>query len=144
MLEHLNIKPEHILETDSVWFQSLFKSCFKKEDPWIQHLGETQYGAFHLNRQAFIFTYTVENFTDLLVIGSHPDQRRKGLASVLLGWFIDQSPKGQKFFLEVECQNIAAINLYKKLGFELVSVRKGYYQQPFSQPLDAYVMAYQK
>ena len=29
-------------------------------------------------------------------------------------------------FLEVACNNIAAINLYKKLNFNIVSVRKGY------------------
>lgn len=144
MLEHQNIKPEPLTEYDSDWFQELFKMCFDRDDPWLQHLGKPKYEAFHFNRQAFIFVYTVEDYTDLLTIGVRPELRRTGLATFLLEWVIEQAPKEQKFFLEVECQNIAAINLYRKIGFEQVTVRKGYYAQPVGPALDAYVMTYQK
>lgn len=145
MLEPQNIKPEPISESDIDWFQALFKLCFDRDDTWIEHLGKPKYEAFHLHRQAFILTYTVEDYTDLLTIGVHPDQRRKKVAASLLEWVIVQSPKAQKFFLEVECQNTAAIGLYKKIGFELISIRKGYYTQPSGGPaLDAHVMTYQK
>ncbi len=144
MLEHQNIKPEPITKDDASWFQPLFKICFERDDLWLQHLGDQKYEAFHINRQAFIFTYTVENYTDLLTIGVHPDQRRRGLACSLLKWMIVKAPEEQKFFLDVECENVAAIQLYKKVGFELISIRKGYYPQLSGLALDAYVMTYQK
>jgi ribosomal protein S18 acetylase RimI-like enzyme len=62
----------------------------------------------------------------------------------LLKWLIAKAPEGQKFFLDVECQNIPAIELYKKIGFEFVSIRKGYYPQLSAPALDAFVMTYQK
>lgn len=144
MLERQNIKPEPITKDDAFWFKSLFKKCFDRDEAWLQHIDDQKYEAFHLNRQAFIFTYTVERYTDLLTIGVHPNQRKKGLAIFLLQWVIARAPKEQKFFLDVECQNMIAIHLYKKVGFELISVRKGYYPQLFGPALDAYVMAYQK
>ncbi len=143
MLEPQNIKPEPITK-DNSWFQPLFKACFNREDPWSQHLGDTKYEAFHINKQAFIFTYTVEDYTDLLTLGVHPNQRKKGLATFLLGWVIAKAPESQKFFLDVECQNTAAIHLYRKIGFEMVSIRKGYYPQPSGLAIDAFVMTYQK
>lgn len=139
-----NIKPEPIIQSDVSWFQQLFKVCFERDDPWFQHLGKPKYEAFHLDRQVFLFTYTVEDYTDILTIGVHPSLRKRGLASFLLNWMIENAPKGQKFFLEVECQNTAAIRLYTKIGFELISIRKGYYPQNSGPALDAHVMAYQK
>ena len=144
MLEHQNTKPEPITKDDASWFQPLFKVCFDREELWSQHLGDHKYEAFHISKQAFIFTYTVGDSTDLLTIGVHPDQRKKGLATYLLKWVIAKAPEGQKFFLDVECQNIVAIQLYKKIGFEFVSIRKGYYPQLSAPALDAFVMAYQK
>ncbi len=144
MLELQNIKPDPITRDDAFWFQPLFKVCFNREDLWSQHLGDSRYEAFHINQQAFIFTYTVEEYTDLLTIGVPPDQRKNGLATFLLEWVIAKAPEAQKFFLDVDCQNTAAIGLYKKMGFEMVSVRKRYYPQPSGLALDAFVMTYQK
>ena len=50
--------------------------------------------------------------------------RRKGYASLLLSKLISFD---KPISLEVRCDNIAAIDLYKKYGFKEVSVRKGYY-----------------
>ena len=144
MLERQNIKPEPISKDDAPWIKPLFVECFGKEDPWFERLGDSKYEAYQLNKQAFIFTYIVVDQTDLLTIGVNKEARKQGLATKLLNWIIDKSPAGQKIFLDVECQNIAAINLYKKIGFELISVRKGYYQQDNGTAIDALVMAYQK
>ncbi len=144
MLEHQNIKPEPITKDDASWFQPLFKVCFDREELWSQHLGDNKYEAFHIDKQAFIFIYTVEDCTDLLTLGVHPAQRKKGFATALLKWVITKAPKAQRFFLDVECQNIAAIQLYKKIGFEFVSIRKRYYPQFSGPALDAFVMTYQK
>lgn len=143
MSELQNIKLEPIT-SDDFWFHPLFKACFNQEDPWSQHLGDTKYEAFHINQQAFIFTYTIEDYTDILTIGVHPNHRKKGFATFLLKWVMAKAPEAQKFFLDVECQNTAAISLYKKLGFKTISIRKGYYPQSLGPALDAFVMTYQK
>ncbi len=144
MLELQNIKPAPISKDDAPWIKPLFVECFGKEDPWLERLADNKYEAYQVNKQAFIFTYIVGNQTDLLTIGVDKSTRKQGLATKLLNWVIDHAPAGQKIFLDVECQNIAAINLYKKFGFELISVRKGYYQQDNGTAIDALVMAYQK
>ncbi len=51
--------------------------------------------------------------------------RCKGIASNLLKYIINLDP--DNITLEVREDNIAAINLYKKNGFEIVSKRKQYY-----------------
>lgn len=51
--------------------------------------------------------------------------RRRGIATNLIKSIIDSKP--ENITLEVRENNIAAINLYKKLGFEIVSKREKYY-----------------
>lgn len=55
--------------------------------------------------------------------------RRQGLGERLLASFIEKCREkgGEKIFLEVRSRNTPAISLYKKAGFEEISVRKGYY-----------------
>ena len=144
MLELLNIKPEPILKEDALWIKPLFIECFGKEDPWLERLEDSRYEAYQINKQAFIFTLVVDEQTDLLTIGVNKETRQQGLATKLLNWVIGKASPGQKFFLDVECQNTAAINLYKKIGFELLSVRRAYYLQDNGTATDALVMSYQK
>ena len=143
MLELQNIKPEPILNDDAVWFKQLFFECFGKEDSWLENFEDNKYQTFHIKRQSFIVMYVVNDQTDLLTIGVAKDARKQGLATKLINWAIDMAPLGQKFFLEVECVNTAAINLYKKIGFKQISVRKNYYQKD-EGAVDALVMTYQK
>lgn len=62
------------------------------------------------------------------------DYRKKGIASLLLKYMFD-TPNVINFTLEVSVDNIGAINLYKKYGFKIASVRKNYYGNK-----DAYLM----
>lgn len=59
-----------------------------------------------------------------------PEFRRRGAGLALLGNGLAQGwyEGARCSFLEVRSGNSAAIGLYTKLGFEQVSVRKGYYQ----------------
>ena len=50
--------------------------------------------------------------------------KRNGYASEMLQYLIR---KNKNISLEVRCDNIPAINLYKKFGFKKVAVRTGYY-----------------
>lgn len=56
-------------------------------------------------------------------------ERRKGIGDRLLNYLIEkyQNTNIKNITLEVKEDNIAAINLYKKYGFEKVSTREKYY-----------------
>ena len=58
-----------------------------------------------------------------------PEQQKKGIATKLLEYVIEMSTikKCSSISLEVRKSNIAARKLYKKMGFEEVSIRKNYY-----------------
>ena len=58
--------------------------------------------------------------------------KRHGYGSILMEKVLSL---GKSISLEVRVDNIAAINLYKKYGFKIVSVRKGYYDG-----VDGYLM----
>lgn len=62
-------------------------------------------------------------------IGVHPGHRRRGIAMLLMQHLFTRGEKlGSKcVHLEVRESNLAAIALYRKLGFEQTGVRKGYY-----------------
>ena len=57
--------------------------------------------------------------------------RRKGIGSKLLEYLIDYCKEKSisNITLEVNENNIAAINLYKKYGFEVAATRKNYYKE---------------
>jgi len=62
-------------------------------------------------------------------IAVHPLFRRKGVGEAILKALMMEARRMgiDRMTLEVRASNIAAQNLYKKLGFVEVGVRKGYY-----------------
>ena len=66
----------------------------------------------------------------------HPDFRRRGYASDIMNEVISRMKKKQIIYLEVSTENLAAINLYKKFGLEILYTRKNYY----GLGEDAYIM----
>lgn len=79
---------------------------------------------------AGFITYSVNIDTaDLQDLFVAENYRRKGVGDALMASFIkDVKSRGvKKLFLEVRKSNTPAINLYKKSGFNLISVRNKYY-----------------
>ena len=74
----------------------------------------------------------------IMNIAIKKEHRRKKLGTKLLEYLISyaENEKKDSITLEVNEQNIPAINLYKKLNFEEVGRRKKYYQNTF----DAIIM----
>jgi ribosomal-protein-alanine N-acetyltransferase len=68
-----------------------------------------------------------------------PQHRRKGIGEALINDAIKsmQLYKAKQCFLEVRVNNMAAINLYKKLGFQVTRTLRGYY----ADGEDAYLMS---
>ena len=69
-----------------------------------------------------------------------PFSQRKGIGTWLLTKLIKRAQKNgqERAFLEVRKTNHTAIKLYKKFGFEIIDVRKNYYQQ---ENEDAFIMS---
>ncbi len=65
-------------------------------------------------------------------VAVHPDYRRKGIASSLVGNLIRICEINKLLYLNLEVResNCKAISLYNKLGFEKVGIRKNYYKNP--------------
>jgi ribosomal-protein-alanine N-acetyltransferase len=66
--------------------------------------------------------------TEILNLAVHPRHRRRGLARALVRSVRDLSPGDM--ILEVRESNQPAIGLYKSLGFQVLTERKGYYANP--------------
>lgn len=66
----------------------------------------------------------------IMILATHPEWRRRGLAEWLLEKMIAEmrSVEIRDITLEVRAGNLAAQALYKKLGFEEVGRRKRYYR----------------
>lgn len=62
------------------------------------------------------------------------EYRRQGIASRLIN-YVAHKYSDKSLLLEVSSNNVNAINLYKKMGFKTINIRKNYYNDS-----DAYVM----
>ncbi len=63
---------------------------------------------------------------DVVSIATDVKFRRQGIGEGLLRAALAR-PGVERAFLEVECRNTPALKLYEKLGFQVTSTRKAYY-----------------
>ena len=80
---------------------------------------------------------------ELMTIAVDPKFRGKGVGRALMhACFEDlRMTAARRMILEVAADNPSAIALYRRLGFQQISERKGYYARPDGQPATALVMA---
>ena len=78
------------------------------------------YISSHVLDQVEIFTIAVDN-----------GFKKMGIATSLLNHLVETSLSNnmKEIWLEVSTKNTPAINLYKKFGFEVMGIRKNYYQK---------------
>ena len=62
-----------------------------------------------------------------------PKYRRQGLAETVLRELFAKNKHLASVYLEVRVSNTAAQNLYTKLGFEKIGIRKNYYSKPVEE-----------
>jgi ribosomal-protein-alanine N-acetyltransferase len=88
----------------------------------------------------YICFWMYESEIQLINIAIHPQQRKKGFGHYLLKKMINEgiSRDMRNVWLEVRPSNIVARNLYRRLGFEELGRRPGYYRDSNE---DAIVMA---
>ena len=121
--------------------EALEKICFP-EDPWSRQIFKESLenpnstnlvvqSADGAVRAFLIFTAVADegNIDDIAV---HPDFRRQGIAAALLERFRQTAmEQGLAFLtLEVRPSNRAAVELYRKMGYQEIGRRKNYYLSP--------------
>ncbi len=77
-----------------------------------------------------IIIYSIKyEYAELEYIVIDKNYRRKNIASKLMNYMIEDLIKNNiiSVSLEVNVENISAINLYKKFAFEKATIRKNYY-----------------
>lgn len=114
---------------------SLFKDY--KEDYIISMSSNSKYYAYELNNEYIGFICILDLGAELEIIDVfiEPEYQGNGYGDKLLKYILDNY-KNRNYFLEVNVNNKKAINLYKKNGFEILTIRKHYYKDE-----DAYVMS---
>lgn len=75
----------------------------------------------------FIIYSVIYERTEIDYIAVREDYRGKGVSKELLDYFLSSLDRCENVSLEVNCNNVRAINFYLKNGFKRVSVRKNYY-----------------
>lgn len=84
----------------------------------------------------YVIGFVIHKEFHLADFSIHPDQQRRGLGqkmmTVLCG---DLRALAQVISLEVRMSNGAAIELYKKTGFQTMAIRKSYYSNPVEDAL---------
>lgn len=85
----------------------------------------------------FLMYTELEETVDILDIIVMEEYRRQNIASCLLDYMMSELKDTVKLLtLEVRKSNISAIALYKRFGFDVVKIRKKYY----NNGEDAYLM----
>ena len=112
------------------------KICFSK--PWtindILAVTDSEYGVFvTLEDEQGYVGYALGRISfdeaELFRIAVLPEKRNKHFGNLLLFRFMEECERKhvRRIFLEVRSKNLPAVGMYKKAGFEQISVRKGYY-----------------
>lgn len=78
---------------------------------------------------AFSLIWAVADEFHVINVATHPAHRRKGAASALLAQLLADAKAhtARLVLLEVRRTNRAAIKLYRRHGFSIIGVRRGYY-----------------
>ena len=90
----------------------------------------------------FILMQQVLDEAEILSIAVVPSYRKKNVAKTLISniYQILRVDQVKKVFLEVREDNKGALQLYNKLGFKKVGLRKGYYKASDGKCFDALVL----
>jgi len=131
------VSMEKVLFADSPWSMGQFKEEFKG-------IPRTHFFIVALDTENQIIGYAAVMVpapgieADVLTVGVLSEHRKAGIGKAfmeqLARWAKDK--ESNAMMLEVGTENVAAINLYKQLGYQQISVRTNYY----GVGLDALVM----
>ena len=78
---------------------------------------------------AFCACWVIEDDVHINTVAVRGTLRRQGVGGTLLRGVLDAAT-ARRATLEVRRSNVAALALYRKLGFEVTAVRQNYYANP--------------
>ena len=89
----------------------------------------TKFYVYIINNEiaSFLVFDDIYDRVEIIYIFTKNEYRNRGIAKILFDKLIDDYKLYDNITLEVNKNNIVAIDLYKKLGFTTVSLRKNYY-----------------
>ncbi|WGM37377.1 GNAT family N-acetyltransferase [Caulobacter sp. NIBR1757] len=93
--------------------------------------------------EGFILARALAGEAEIITLAVAPAARRRGMARRLVEAAAVRAMalQAEALFLEVADDNVAALGLYRGLGFEVVGRRRGYYARGNGEPaVDALVM----
>ncbi|MBN2802221.1 MAG: ribosomal protein S18-alanine N-acetyltransferase [Deltaproteobacteria bacterium] len=108
----------------SPWPVESFKSEIEKLSWSVTYIA-----AIDESAAGFMLLWQINNEFHLQKIGVLKKFRNRGVAHSMITFIIEQAKRRSlsRILLEVRGTNSGALNLYKKNGFEIMDVRKGYY-----------------
>jgi ribosomal-protein-alanine N-acetyltransferase len=91
----------------------------------------------------FVIGQIAADEAEILSVGVAPEWQRRGIAHHMIEGLVRAAQRAEvhRLYLEVAADNMAALRLYKGLGFTAAGRRKAYYRRPGGQPVDAVVLA---
>ena len=134
MMKYLLMNRNHIAQ-----IAEIEKLCFN--DPWSENSIASELDnrlslwlvAVDGDRVAgYVGSQSVLGETDMMNIAVHPDYRRRGIGEQLVTSLVAElkARGNHSLMLEVRVSNAPARQLYEKLGFIQVGLRKNYYRNP--------------
>lgn len=121
----------------------LHRSCFERywDKSSFESLLKLPTTCGWMNENAFVLFSVCADEAEILTLGVCPSARKKGLATYLLSYAIEQLKQNGvvSVFLDVSVENVAAIALYTKMGFNQIALRKGYYTEK-NRKIDALIL----
>ena len=117
------------------WTEGIFRDCLGNgQECWLLMCSDQNVGHGSLSVAA--------GESHLLNVCVHPDFQGHGFGRILVEHLLERARKGEAstIFLEVRPSNVAACELYDKLGFNEVGIRENYYPSNVGRE-DALVLA---
>jgi len=105
------------------WSEGVFKDCFRAMNyvNWVCEAPENVI-------VGYCIISVMAGEAHIMNISVNPDFQRQGAGRKMMEHVIEYArPRAEKMFLEVRPSNPNAMALYRKLGFQEIGIRKGYY-----------------
>ena len=132
------LTPEHLAR--------IHAAAFHESRPWSAEEFETLLASKHCfcvgDSEGFAIGRLIAQESELLTIAVDPVSQGKGHGRLLLQQYHDEAKArgANMLFLEVAKDNNTALNLYKTMLYDVISVRAGYYKRTTGTPVDALIM----
>ncbi len=110
------------------WTRNHFEGELKNPMAFM-FVGKVPQGETYVLVSYMVF-WRVHDEVHVLDIAVHPDYRRQGIGRAMMNFAMANMKEmgASSVYLEVRKSNVAAQELYKDLGFNVIGERKGYYE----------------